>query len=302
MNANLFSCLPESGLQVDPYDRSGIETVIGRLAIEALTREVCLSLKPGLVSPTDCGSHRDMNFETFRRSLHSLRNYFPEITSLGMVGATFDTLRKCGLAAEMKMRNATGGINTHKGAIFSLGLLAAAAGRLTVKSVPLSAENVCLEVAKSWGAQIRASGDSAAQSHGVEMRRIYEAGGARAEAANGFPMARFVGLPAYRFAFRHTSSREQAAVHALFTLISQLEDTNLLWRGGASGLRFAKKRALDFLRLGGVLAPNWKARAQTIHLEFVARNLSPGGSADLLGVTLFLEAMSELSHANSGSI
>ncbi|MBS0368558.1 MAG: triphosphoribosyl-dephospho-CoA synthase MdcB [Proteobacteria bacterium] len=269
----------------------GFAARVGSLAIRALYREVELSPKPGLVSPADSGSHTDMDFRTFVRSLQSLRDYFPEIARVGAAGPSFEPLRQLGVAAEAKMLQATGGINTHRGAIFNIGLLCAAAGALHAEGRDFAATDVCVEVTRRWGAAILGSASPASHSHGAEVARRYGSGGARREAADGFPAALEVGLPAYRDALRLTGDPQRAALQCLFALIARLEDTNLLWRGGPEGLAFAQWRALDFLAAGGVAADGWEARAQHIHREFVARNLSPGGSADLLGVTLFLDAL-----------
>lgn len=266
---------------------------IGRLAIASLYREVALAPKPGLVTPGDAGSHTDMDFRTFLRSLQALRGYFPAIAACGAGFPGFAPLQRLGGDAEADMLAATGGVNTHRGAIFNLGLLCAAAGLLVAAGSALTAEAACATVSRQWGHAIRASAPPAATavSHGLEVTRRYGSGGARAEAADGFPAAREVGLPAYRGALAAGCDTEAAAVQALFALMAVVEDTNLLWRGGPAGLAFARGEAAAFLAAGGVLAGNWRQRADALHRAFVARRLSPGGSADLLGVTLFLDAL-----------
>ena len=101
---------------------------IGRAATLALHDELALSPKPGLVTLVDNGSHHDMDAHTFMRSLFALRGYFVRIAEAGHAGAAFADLERCGIAAEARMLAATRGINTHRGAIFMLGLLCAAAG------------------------------------------------------------------------------------------------------------------------------------------------------------------------------
>ncbi len=280
--------LPATG---EGRDHAAAARQLGSLAIRSLYREVELSPKPGLVSPGDSGSHRDMDFRTFVRSLQSLRDYFPEIARLGTTRPGFEPLRQLGVAAEARMLRATGGINTHRGAIFNIGLLCASAGVLLADGVPLTAEAVCAGVTRHWGDAILAAASPTATSHGAEVVFRYACGGARQEIAEGFPAAREVGLPAYRRALQEGASPEQAALQCLFALIAVLDDTNLLWRGGNAGLAFARGEARAFLADGGVLADGWEQRAWAIHAGFVARNLSPGGSADLLGVTLFLDAL-----------
>ena len=278
-------------VQPTPCFADGSAARIGSLAVRALYREVALSPKPGLVSPADSGSHGDMDFRTFLRSLQSLRGYFPEITRLGATAPDFEALRRLGVAAEAKMLAATGGINTHRGAIFNIGLLCAAAGALAAEGGHVSVEAVCAAVTQRWADAILGAANPAARRHGAEVTLLYGCGGARQEAAVGFPAVLEIGLPAYRAALDATDEPELAAIQCLFALVARLDDTNLLWRGGAEGLAFAQRLACEFLSEGGVLAADWESRARAIHTRFVARRLSPGGSADLLGVTLFLEGL-----------
>lgn len=292
---------PETALRpefaVPAVDRAArrLAAQTGRAAIRALYREVALSPKPGLVTPDSRGSHRDMDFATFIRSLQALRGYFPEIAAAGRERPPFALLQALGIAAERTMLAATGGVNTHRGAIFNLGLLCAAVGALQAAGRPVSAEALCHAVTANWGDAILDSLPAAAApaSHGLVVARRYGAGGARREAAAGFPAARELGLPAYRAVLMQTGDAGLAEVQALFALIAGLEDTNLLWRGGPQGLAEARALAADFLAAGGVFAADWRGRAAAIDRAFVARRLSPGGSADLLGVTLFLAGFAE---------
>ncbi|PKO87707.1 MAG: triphosphoribosyl-dephospho-CoA synthase MdcB [Betaproteobacteria bacterium HGW-Betaproteobacteria-12] len=268
---------------------------IGRLAIRSLYREAALAPKPGLVCPDSRGSHDDMDFATFVRSLQALRGYFPAIAARGRQAPALAPLQVLGIAAEQRMLAATGGVNTHRGAIFNLGLLCAASGLLHAEGEIPDAPTVCHLVSERWGREILAGLAAApAASHGLIVAHRYGCGGARQEAAAGFPAALELGLPAYRQVVAATGDAELAAVQALFALIAGLEDSNLLWRGGREGLAVGQRLAADFLAAGGVLADDWRAHAAAVDVEFVARRLSPGGSADLLGVTLFLAGMDGL--------
>jgi triphosphoribosyl-dephospho-CoA synthase len=123
------------------------------------------------------------------------------------------------------------------------------------------------------------------------VRRRFGAGGAPAEAAAGFPGIYEVGLPALRQGARKVPRDAEAArVEACFALIAALDDTNLLHRGGLAGLGFARDAARRFLDADGVGRPDWRDWARTVHEQFVARRLSPGGSADLLAMSLFVAA------------
>lgn len=259
---------------------------VSMLALRALHDELCLYPKPGLVSKIDNGSHDDMDAATFVRSLFSLRRYFATVYLAGAAGASFDRLRMLGIAAERRMLRATAGVNTHRGAIFNLGILCAAAGRWEQGGgASLSATVVC-----QWSDDIKRM-DSLADdtSHGSRACRRYAVGGARGEAAMGFPHVFDVGLPALRAARERGASERAARAQAFFTILAMLDDTNLLHRGHASGLAYAHRAARAFLAGGGVLRENWPARARAIHDAFVRRRLSPGGSADLLAATLLVD-------------
>lgn len=178
------------------------------------------------------------------------------------------------------------------GAIFGLGLLAAAAGAtaaMTGDGAVQSRAHLGRFVARRWGEAIL-KGPVVLFSHGTQALRRYGAGGARVEAVSGFPSVYEVGLPALRSG-RGLAGEAGAAVQACFALIAAVVDTNLLHRGGPEGASYAADSAADFLATGGVGAPDWMARATAMHSGFVARNLSPGGCADLLAMSLFVDAL-----------
>lgn len=263
---------------------------IAARAADCLNLEVETWPKPGLVSHVDCGSHTDMDAATFRVSAAAIQPYFQALAEAGAFGRDMARLRIIGLEAEAAMFAATSGINTHRGAIFGMGLLCAAAGARAngIISRTLSLGEI---VSCRWGADIPA-GPVLLHSHGEGARRHYGAGGARAEAAQGFPTLYDVGLPALRMAgLKAPGDAEAQRVEVCFALIAAVEDTNVLHRGGLAGLHFARKAAQEFLNRGGVGRPGWRDHARAVHEEFVARRLSPGGAADLLAMTLFAEAL-----------
>ncbi|MNX05547.1 2-(5''-triphosphoribosyl)-3'-dephosphocoenzyme-A synthase [compost metagenome] len=286
---------------------------LGALASRSLWLEVHTWPKPGLVSHVDAGSHDDMDADTFERSALALQPFFTELAQAGADNAPMSTLRKIGLRAETAMFAATGGINTHRGAIFGMGLLCAAAGLRATRNDASSGDVSRLGdiVRARWGSEIL-GGPRLPGSHGEAVVRRYGVGGARAEAASGFPSVYEIGLPALRQALAgaHECSAHEcgshecgshdwvgarinnnaARVHACLALVSQVQDTNVLHRGGAAGLQYAQARARRFMATGGVLKAGWQARAQRMHQSFVQRRLSPGGAADLLAMTLFAHA------------
>ena len=267
-----------------PLPGSGM---IGRAALRALYMELALHPKPGLVSPLDSGAHDDMDMTTFMRSLFSLRGYFGAIAMAGAVGSDFTRLQVLGLGAERRMLDATRGINTHRGAIFSLGLLSAAAGRLLAEGRSLSDDALGRCVAETWGAAITSAGQRAQASHGLNAARRYGASGARDQAAAGFPLLFELALPT----LEHMTARhgiEAAMVQTLFVIMAELDDTNLLHRGGAEGLAFVRSAARGFLRRGGVTDEGWHQRALTLHRACIDRRLSPGGAADMLAAAVLV--------------
>lgn len=257
---------------------------LDRLCLEALRHEVMAWPKPGLVSPVDSGSHSDMHLGTFFASMDALQGSFAELARAGAAASPFSELQAIGMEAEHKMLCATGGINTHRGAIFNLGLLAAAAARRMADETLAGLECGAV-VTKAWGTGILAGRKESPASHGNHVFRRFAAGGARTEAAAGFPTVYSIGLPILRRLLQAGHDRETALIGTLMTLMEHLPDTNVLWRDGESGLDFVRGSAAGFNRSGGVDTPGWRARLLVLHRAFIARNLSPGGSADLVAAT-----------------
>jgi triphosphoribosyl-dephospho-CoA synthase len=262
---------------------------IAASAVRCLLLELETWPKPGLVSHVDQGSHDDMDAWTFRASAAAIEPYFTAMAEAGADGCAMARLRTIGLTAESAMLAATAGVNTHRGAIFGLGLLCAAAGGRASARVDADL-SLGTTVLRLWGRSIF-EGPVLVHSHGSMARRRYGAGGARVEAALGFPCVYDIGLPALqRSASKAPRDAEAQRVETCFALIAAVEDTNLLHRGGLAGLRYARRAARGFLDQGGVGSPGWRERAEAVHESFMARRLSPGGSADLLAMTLFVDA------------
>lgn len=261
---------------------------IASLAKKSLLLELETWPKPGLVSHVDSGSHSDMDAGTFRDSASAIEPYLRSLVVAGAGGCQMTHLRSIGLAAETAMLSATNGINTHRGAIFGMGLLCAAAGARD-NGVVSPRSPLGSVVHELWGQSILA-GPRLANSHGAKAQLRYGVGGARAEAAKGFPSVYKIGLPALQAArLKSPGDLEAQRVETCFALIAELDDTNLLHRGGDEGLRFAQRAARHFLATGGIGAACWQRRAQSIHEEFITRSLSAGGAADLLAMTLFVD-------------
>lgn len=239
---------------------------LGEMAENALLAEVHFTPKPGLVDEANNGAHRDMDVPLFERSAHALRPCFEEFVRLGIQGASPAALQQAGVRAEQAMFAATGGVNTHKGAIYSGALLLHAAGRL------LSGEeegDLC-ELAAQTAAAIPAP----TGTHGAAVRA--QCGGIRTEAVSGYPTAQAV----------LRQLRQSGPLDALLLSMSRLDDSTLWHRGGAEGAQLVRSRAADIL---AAPASEREARARRLDAELIERNLSPGGSADLLAMAFFLE-------------
>lgn len=263
-------------------------------AVRALLYEVCTTPKPGLVDRSNNGSHRDMDVFTFVDSTAALLPYFRRAVSIGQNTAerppseTFRPLRRAGLEAERAMFAATKGINTHKGAVFSLGTVCAAAGRLWTPEQPWASAETVLETCAAMSREAVEEDfailrTQAAQTKGQQFFLEYGLRGIRGELAGGLPAVRTVGLPALKSALKTGATLEEAGAAALVRLIAGVADTNLIARGGVEGQSWAAQTASN---LSGA-TPDRKS-LEELDREFIKRNLSPGGCADLLAITYFL--------------
>lgn len=266
---------------------------IALMAVRSLYQELALYPKPGLVSFRDNGAHLDMNAAAFMRSLFSLRGYFVAIAAAGMREAGFAELQQLGLAAESHMVHATRGINTHRGAIFTHGILAAAAGCATARNFAPSDDNLRAIVMANWSRGLRAIAvaRTATPSHGQLMAARHGVTGARGEALQGFPTVFEIALPALRNALNRGADTHDALLHTFFVLLAETTDTNVLFRGGAEGLEFIQTQARYFLERGSVFGSGWQQRAESLHRQCSAKNLSPGGCADLLAAAWFVHQL-----------
>jgi triphosphoribosyl-dephospho-CoA synthase len=270
--------------------------LIPSYAHQALLTEVMLTPKPGLVDQRNSGAHRDMNLQTFLASARAIEPWWSRFVALGhacahMPARDFLPLaRPAGVLCEQAMFGATGGINTHKGAIFSLGLLCSAAGRLLGKGVELDRERICSEVAQICVGLVDRdlTGEQTPTTAGERSFRRYGITGARGEAASGYAMVRTVALPVYDCVRRQGFSESVVLLQVLLHLLAVNEDTNLISRGGLDGLNYVRDYASKLLREGGVLTQEGLTKLKAFDDELIARHLSPGGSADLLAITWFL--------------
>ena len=258
--------------------------LLDQLCLSALRSEVFAWPKPGLVTPVDSGSHHDMHIGTFLKSISALEGTFSGMALAAAFGRGFHTMMATGREAEARMLIATDGANTHRGAIFNLGLLASAS-MLRRHNPALAGLSCGAVVERKWGNMIRAARTPSAATHGNQVYQRYAKGGARDEAASGFPTVYQFGIPTLSRLLHDGFAHEMAIIGTLLMLIEHVDDTNLLWRGGETGLVFAKLSAREFNRNGGVAQPGWRDQLISMHRSFVQLNLSPGGSADLVAAS-----------------
>ena len=270
---------------------------IAAAAVQSLLDEVFTTPKPGLVDRRNSGSHTDMDMELFIASAHSLQPYFEECFKIGQSTAmlppqdTFSFLRRAGIAAEETMYRTNGGVNTHKGAIYTLGILCCSLGRLWSAEIPIpklpAILSVCSKLAQDAAASDFSSNDSS--TAGLWLYRQYGLRGIRGEVAAGLPSVSKISLPAYKEGLSKGLSPNDAGALALLHLIAHVEDTNLYRRGGCEGAAWAADAARMLLENN----PSVK-QIEALDDAFIAWNLSPGGCADLLAVTYFLDHIQSL--------
>ncbi len=254
---------------------------LGSLAVRALLYEVSVSPKPGLVDRLDSGAHMDMDYYSFLNSAAALAPWFDACAQEGeSFGGSpeelLERIRPMGMQAERDMYAATSGVNTHKGAIFSLGVLCAAGGYM---GMPVGARALCNMAAKVAAPALH---DEPDDSHGYQVRARYGGQGVRGEAAQGFPSA-LRALDVLRNALAAGDTLDRAGVKALLELMTFAEDSNILYRGGPEGLNLVRERARALLDEN---VP--QQELEQFSQELKEKGISPGGCADLLAIAFFL--------------
>lgn len=260
---------------------------IAAFAVQSLLYEVCITPKPGLVDCNNAGSHKDMDIFTFMASGSTLFPYFMHCARTGIDTPSLsptqmlEKLRFPGKLAETAMFSATNGVNTHKGAIFSLGLLCAAAGRLDTTK-PEALLQLCAAMTK--GITQKELVNAAGKTAGERLYRAQGVSGARGQAEAGFPGAR-IGLAKLEAGLEQGLSLNDAGCAALLEIIATTADTNLLSRSDPESCRNMQEEIATLLK--DTPFPSQEALI-ALDARFIEKNLSPGGCADLLALALFL--------------
>ncbi|MCQ4260391.1 triphosphoribosyl-dephospho-CoA synthase [Stutzerimonas stutzeri] len=271
------------------------------LAVQALIDEADLSPKPGLVDRRGNGAHDDLHLGLMHASAHALWPAFKAMAEaaqqIGEVGQPLrETLGQLGRDGEAEMLRVTAGVNTHRGAIWALGLLSAAA-MLRPDATPG-------EIAVTAAALARLNDPAAPHnldSHGARVCRTYGVLGAREQAQHGFPAVIEQGLPQLLVSRRSGAGEQNARLDALLAIMSTLTDTCVLHRAGLEGLTRMQAGARAVLAAGGAASLDGRRQLRDLDRDMLILNASPGGAADLLAATLFLDRLAPAASAPTGS-
>jgi triphosphoribosyl-dephospho-CoA synthase len=266
-------------------------SVIAQCAVDALIAEATLTPKPALVDRRGSGAHRDLDLDTMLRSANALAPTFLAIARAASGARPSQNLReqlaRIGREGEAAMMRATDNSNAHRGAIWIVGLLCAGAAM----HAPNDTDGMCASAASIARFDDRYAPATSNASHGAKAGARYSVAGARGEARDGFPHARRIGLPALDDARARGIGENDARLDALVAIIASLDDTCLLHRGGLAALRAAQRGARRILGAGGASTREGRAALAQLERELLSLNASPGGAADLLAATLFLDSL-----------
>ena len=292
-------------MQQDPF-------IIRQRIRNALLGEVRTTPKPGLVDLRDNGAHTDMDVQSFERSTEAVTPFLVRMYEAGASFAKpaadeaftklFLRVRDTGREAERAMFAATGGVNTHKGMLFSMGLMVTAMGVHDAGTQPLPehaslpyAEQICFLAKRIAGPvlekELRADALSDKNrvndlTHGERVLITYGVNGVRGEALAAFPVLREIALPRYR-TMRDLKENDRA-LDTLLAVMAKLADTNVLSRGGKEALSFVQSRAADLLSSHTPGSARWHREIERFNGECIEKNISPGGAADTLALVLLL--------------
>ena len=286
MDLNNYTC------KLSPFD-ADLQKV-GQYLTQAILLEVSTHPKPGLVTRLSNGAHKDMSIFTFMMSSAVLSKAFNDLQDIGQahrgtLAELFCKLRSYGVGAEAELLRVTKGVNTQRGILFAGGIVSAVSGY--AMNMGLS-RDALLPMIKEMAAGLVARElknlDHAAMTAGEKLYYKYGITGIRGEVENGFPSVVNYGLPALEDAFDKGATINDALVHALISLMTVVEDSNVIWRTDYDTLLEVQRIAKNILSLGSVFTEKGRMAIAETEKYFLQRRISPGGSADLLSVTITL--------------
>ena len=258
-----------------------IPYIIGHLASMALQAELDTTPKPGLVDRNDNGAHRDMDYALMHRSIQALHPYFVRLAQIGFDNPQprHDEIQQVGIEAEQAMFNATGGVNTHKGALFSIGLAAVALGGMACSN------NAQLHSLSNSIASLASLFPDTSGTHGSKAKANNKLKGALDNAREGYTQLFKAWLPFY---LDRLAEGDGYALHkTLLRIMCDLDDTNIVYRTSMETMQEVQAEARRMLEHIPETT-HFEAALQAMNTDYIRRNISPGGSADMLSLVVFL--------------
>ncbi len=275
--------------------------IIGTIAVRALLEEVFTAPKPGLVDPVSSGAHKDMDINIFIISARAIAPYFFEMAKIGYhwdkeLPELFRAIRPLGINAEKAMFNATKGVNTHKGLIFLIGILTASAGYCLRhyhgccpnQLFAASQMMVHSELTK----ELIMINSSIPKTKGEVLYQMYGHKGIRGEVLSGFSSVHNISLPCMQDGMEKGYDWNQVKVQTLIELMAQIEDTNVLARHDYKTLQYVQMTAGYVIDMGGAYTSKGFKYINFLDQVFIEKNISSGGCADLLAVTIMVYHLS----------
>ena len=258
-----------------------IPYIIGHLASMALQAELDTTPKPGLVDRNDNGAHRDMDYALMHRSIQALHPYFVRLAQIGFDNPQprHDEIQQVGIEAEQAMFKATGGVNTHKGALFSIGLAAVALGGMACSN------NAQLHSLSNSIASLASLFPDTSGTHGSKAKANNKLKGALDNAREGYTQLFKAWLPFY---LDRLAEGDRYALHkTLLRIMCDLDDTNIVYRTSMETMQEVQTEARRMLEHIPETT-HFEAALQAMNTDYIRRNISPGGSADMLSLVVFL--------------
>lgn len=281
------------------FNRNFLIDKIGEIALRAMLYEVSASPKPGLVDRYNNGAHRDMDFFTFMASSAALSSGMVAMARLGFehegkIELLLPKLRGAGKKAEDRMMRATRNVNTQKGLLFAMGLACGVCGYLCKGGEKITLEKICREISemtegivqKELNPLLFGEKERMSLTAGEKLYIKYKVEGIRGEVEKGLPTVRKYGFPAFVDCIERGCSVNDAALHALLNIMTAVEDTTILHRHDLEVLQFVHERAREVIDAGSVFTNKGRQMIAAMDEEFCRNNISPGGAADLLALSI----------------
>ena len=285
------------------YKINEISMTISSFAIQAMIYEVSCYPSPGLVSPVSYGAHKDMNFFTFIDSTSTLSKYLVLFVQEGFSDKTykeiFNGVRRIGVEAEKDMLAKTRGINTHKGMLFLMGVACAATGKAIFEKKDFKCiQDIIKGMTKGIvEKELSLLRDNVELSHGEKLFLKYKTEGVRGEVERGIPTVFNFALDFYKQNLE--LSVNDRLVHTLIGIMQICDDSTIIYRHNPQVLDEVRERTIEIIKLGGMKTDIGRREIDNLCEDFIEKNISPGGSADLLGVTVFLYLVEQYMNGNN---